>query len=599
MLGPAPKTTHQGLWAVAEPDRGAISREKSGPSPRLGPAVLASLDALARNAATANGPLFEAHRAAVAQWMAVGDSGHHRPWAGALLGALLLFSPPGVGAGLGTPSLDGARASNLIVSTPAGVQRDLQRVPLIPPGVSEKFRRILLKAIPRAHRGTVAAELMAVSANAVAHTVALEPRQIFRAMGRLIENAEYDVAFQTFAWHVDSDPAKEIFAAIGRLNHDRLLLRDRPPVVVRFLIDTMDSGLNGNGPTSEVMRGIEKAVRALALDPRRVRVEVAAHRHSLVGSLHSKSLVVDGVVAVVTGANANHNDDFDDGEHDAGFVLNGAVARGLLSDFDHAWLSSELWTCGTEYPRLPTVKGHPGERRKDCLDRPKRIVHLVQPLPRIPQEQQVPMLLLGKPPENNPFDTDEIQNPLAEAILEAFRIGELIRIMTPNLNDAAVVDNLTQAVLQGRRVQVLMGRGYEDFAQSMPGQGGTNEEVVAELYADLKARGVTDACERLQIRWYSHDGIKPVQGNAPHASHVKAVWIDDELVLVTSKNMDTQSWRHSREIGVLVDSPEVAQAWLRALFSPDFQRSFVVDECRRPVSPGVPSRPNHGLGFGE
>jgi phosphatidylserine/phosphatidylglycerophosphate/cardiolipin synthase-like enzyme len=80
---------------------------------------------------------------------------------------------------------------------------------------------------------------------------------------------------------------------------------------------------------------------------------------------------------------------------------------------------------------------------------------------------------------------------------------------------------------------------------------------------------------------------------------VKAVWIDDELVLVTSKNMDTQSWRHSREIGVLVDSPEVAQAWVRALFLPDFERSFVVDECRLPKWAAVPARPSPLIGFGE
>lgn len=540
-----------------------------------------------------------ADRATLAHWWAGGDRGHHRAWAGALLGALWLVTPAAAGAGLDELSLDPASNPELIVSTPRTVRRELHRIPMIPPGVSEKFRRIMLKAVPRAYRGTVAAELMAVSANVAAETVAIEPRQIFRTMARLIERAEHDVAFQTFAWHVDSDPAKEIFAAIAQLHRNRLPLPGRPPVVVRFLIDTMDSGLNGNGPTSEVMRGIEKAVRALALDPRRVRVEVAAHRHSLVGSLHSKSLVVDGVVAVVTGANANHNDDYDVGEHDAGFVLHGAVARGLLSDFDHAWLSSELWTCGTEYPRIPTVKGHPGERRQDCLDRPSEIVHRVQPLPKVPAHLEVPMLVLGKPPENNPFDTNEIQNPLADTILEAFRVGRLIRIMTPNLNDEAVVESLIHAVIEGRRVQVLMGRGYEDFAQSVPGQGGTNEEVVAELYDHLRRRGVADACERLQIRWYSHDGVAPVQGNAPHASHVKAVWIDDELVLVTSKNMDTQSWRHSREVGVLVDSPEVASAWLRALFLPDFRRSFVVDECRAPSTTTVPARAQDGLGFGE
>ena len=226
MLGPAPKTTYQGPRAVAEPNCSVISREESGPSALLDPVGLASSDSMALSVAEANRPLPGVHCAKVAQWMAGGDNGHHRPWAGVLLGALLLFSPPGVGAGLGTPNLDDTTTPNLIVSTPANVQRDLHRVPLIPPNVSEKFRRILLKAIPRAHRGTVAAELMAVSANVAAQTVAIEPREIFRTMARLIENAKYDGAFQTFAWHVDSDPAREIFVAIGRLNRNRRQVLD-------------------------------------------------------------------------------------------------------------------------------------------------------------------------------------------------------------------------------------------------------------------------------------------------------------------------------------------------------------------------------------
>lgn len=583
MLGPAQRLTSGFTKEGASAATPTENTELHGELLLLDPTATRTTEVTAASAIDPLPPAPEPHRASVAQLVAATNSGHHRPWVGAVLGALLLASPVTTGADLAELAVPGNVPPMTIVSTWETVQRDLQRIPLIPPNVSAKFKRILLKTVPRIYRGTVAAELAVVSSSVAANTVAIEPRMIFRTMASLIEQAQYDVAFQTFAWNADSQPAQEIFNALYRLNQRRQFVPPgTPPVVVRFLIDTMDSGLNGNGPTSDVMRGIEARVRDLRLDPARIRIEVAAHRHSLVGSLHSKSLVVDGHAAVVTGANANHNDNFDDGEHDAGFLFVGNVARGLLSDFDHAWLSSEVWTCGTQYPRIPTVKGHPGEQRVDCLKDPERIQHVVAPELPLPGTgfTETPMLVLGKPPVNNLFVRDTLANPLADALLEAMAIGKLIRIMTPNLNDEAVIEALTKAVLEGRRVQVLMGRGYEDFAESVPGQGGTNEEVVAELYEDLKRRGVKDACDLLQIRWYSHDGITPVQGNAPHATHVKAIWIDDELVFVMSKNMDTQSWRHSRELGVLVDSPYVAHAWMRTLFLPDFRRSFVADECK-------------------
>lgn len=509
--------------------------------------------------------------------------GFQRAVAAVILSAQLGLSLHAVGAPLSSVRIDldaDPRVERVLTRREDLTERTRAR-PTLPAGASQAFLEIARAALGARAQGTLDASLMAVGHSMASETVAIDPRSIFQTMGALIERAEHDVAIQTFAWAADSDPAQTLFLALRRLS-DR---RERegstgPSVTVRFLIDTMDSGLNGNGRTSQVMRGIETEVRRWGLDPRHVEVEVAAHRHDGLGSLHSKTLVVDGVHAVVTGANANHNDDFETGEHDAGFVFGGLVSRALLSDFDHAWLQSEVWTCGSEYPRIKTVKGHPGPRRMNCLTRPQEIMHDVAPLPELSAAESASMLVLTKRPVNNPFVRDGIDNPLAQALLSAFERGQLIRIMTPNLNDHAVVESIVDAVLRGRRVQVVMGRGYEDFPQSLPGQGGTNEEVVARLYARLGRAGLTDACERLQVRWYSRDGLTELRGNVPHAMHVKAVWIDDGLVFVTSKNMDTQSWRHSREVGVLVDSPALAKAWLEALFQPDFEKSKVVDECR-------------------
>lgn len=547
---------------LAEPSSCEAERTSS-PSP-IGPGV-------ERSAPTSTGGL-----------SGLFSRGFQRAVVAVVLSAQLGLGLPAVGAPLSSVEIDLAAAPRIerVLTRREDLSPRTRAVPSIPSSASKAFREIAQAALGARAQGTIDSRLMVVENSMASETVAIDPQSIFEVMGTLIERAEHDVAFQTFAWASDSDPAQRLFLALRRLSERRERENSAdPPVIVRFLIDTMDSGLNGNGPTSQVMRGIERQVRNLDLDPQHVQVQVAAHRHDWLGSLHSKTLVVDGVHSVVTGANANHNDNFETGEHDAGFVFGGLVSRALLSDFDHAWLESEVWTCGTEYPRLKTVKGHPGPRRMDCLRRPESIEHRVAPVPVLPAEASAPMLVLTKPPVNNPFSRDGIDNPLAQALLHALGHGQLIRILTPNLNDRAVVESIVDAVLEGREVQVVMGRGYEDFPQSMPGQGGTNEDVVARMYARLDRAGVTDACDRLKVRWYSHDGRTELRGNVPHALHVKAVWVDDDLVLITSKNMDTQSWRHSREVGVLVDSPVLAKAWLEALFQPDFERSKVVDEC--------------------
>ncbi len=126
---------------------------------------------------------------------------------------------------------------------------------------------------------------------------------------------------------------------------------------------------------------------------------------------------------------------------------------------------------------------------------------------------------------------------------------------------------------------MLLSKGYEDFTESLPGQGGTNEEVVRELYDDLASSGVRDPCSALQVRWYSRDGVQPIVGAVGRPSHVKYASFDGRVSIVGSANMDTQSWSHSREINVVVDDPAVTAAWDTALFEHDFARSIAVERC--------------------
>jgi hypothetical protein len=50
-------------------------------------------------------------------------------------------------------------------------------------------------------------------------------------------------------------------------------------------------------------------------------------------------------------------------------------------------------------------------------------------------------------------------------------------------------------------------------------------------------------------------------------STVKFMSIDDSVGIQGNGNQDTQSWFHSQEINVMIDSPKIVQDWMNGLIS--------------------------------
>ena len=46
---------------------------------------------------------------------------------------------------------------------------------------------------------------------------------------------------------------------------------------------------------------------------------------------------------------------------------------------------------------------------------------------------------------------------------------------------------------------------------------------------------------------------------------VKFCCIDEQVVIAGNGNQDAQSWYHSQEVNIMVDSPPLAREWLHAL----------------------------------
>ena len=396
-----------------------------------------------------------------------------------------------------------------------------------------------------AQRGSVPDAWLLTDGNQVGADVLLRGEQIFAAHYDLIVEARREVLIQTYVWEA-SDPTRLIGDALIDLEQ-RVAARGGEPVQVYILVER--NTLTGLGGREEARADIA----ALGLDPRLVNVHVASYRHAGLGSEHVKGLVVDGELAIMTGANPQGFHDFSDRAwYDLGFVLMGNVAQALRFDFIDAW------ACGAG-------AGGPDVQRAVATGAALAAVDM----PRVGGVTAAIAMRRGAELPNNRLD-----NPQDQALLAALSSARrTIDIQTPNFNDDAAIDAVAAAVVRGVRVRLLLSKGFNDTTERLPGQGGGNDVGLARLRQAIAARGGDPS--RLDARWYAHVPGVALEEREDRAfsSHAKQAFFDDEVAFVGSANMDTQSWNQSREVNVLVDSAEAVVRWRSQSFDPAFARS--------------------------
>lgn len=178
----------------------------------------------------------------------------------------------------------------------------------------------------------------------------------------------------------------------------------------------------------------------------------------------------------------------------------------------------------------------------------------------------VPMALVNRRPRGKPGHGD-IKNPQAAAWLAGFRYAQRhVFIQSPTLNASPVKAAILACVRRGVRVELWLDLGFNDKSESMPFQGGTNEQVVSQLYRTLRQE--KQGKERLlEIYWYTgKDMDRPLNAVRKQRNcHVKFAAIDGRIGILGSGNQDTQSWFHSQEINVMVDSKQIVSEWVAAL----------------------------------
>ncbi|GIZ39031.1 hypothetical protein CKM354_000242300 [Cercospora kikuchii] len=177
----------------------------------------------------------------------------------------------------------------------------------------------------------------------------------------------------------------------------------------------------------------------------------------------------------------------------------------------------------------------------------------------LPNVEPVPMAMCSRKPYAN-INNDSVFVPQNEAFLSLIRNAKrTVFIQTPDLNAKPLLAALISAVKRGIEVTYYVCLGYNDGGELLPGQGGTNEMNANYLYSKLQA----DEKPLLKVHYYvAADQDHPIHNNFKQRScHIKLMIVDESVAIQGSGNQDTQSWFHSQEVNVMIDSPVICKAW--------------------------------------
>ncbi|KDR78755.1 hypothetical protein GALMADRAFT_244306 [Galerina marginata CBS 339.88] len=174
-----------------------------------------------------------------------------------------------------------------------------------------------------------------------------------------------------------------------------------------------------------------------------------------------------------------------------------------------------------------------------------------------------PIAMVNRKPRGAIEYTD-INNPQDMAWLAGMHYAQkTVFIQTPTYNAAAVVDATMAAIRRGIEVTLYACLGYNDGGEALPLQGGTNEVVVAKMFKELQP----EQRKLFKVYWYTgKDMCRPVNASKKQRNcHVKIMIIDDHIGIMGNGNQDSQSWYHSQEANILIDSPAVCKEWAEGI----------------------------------
>jgi phosphatidylserine/phosphatidylglycerophosphate/cardiolipin synthase-like enzyme len=334
----------------------------------------------------------------------------------------------------------------------------------------------------------------------------------------------------------------------GRLRDAIAQLDPSIPVYVLFTTDTASTiNLHTEG-------GMADTVLA-QLDPDSSHNVIVAAWDGRIQIDHDKSIIVDRATVLVSNINMETAaDPTDSGGNDwyqMGMILQGEIAGVAASEATSAWAHAGAIRSsipGNDTNTIPTLTAPGGT---GCT----------------------PMIALTR-------EAGEGEDASADqAFASLFTAAQqVVHVQTPNLNDDGALAALVQAT-NDVDVYVVLSKGFTGWTEDIPGQGGSNVDVVEDRLPSMLADS-GNPCN-LHVRWYAtpdNPGVAVDGTYIDGASHAKFASADSQVMVLGSQNMDTQSWKTSREFSIAIDDAATTQQFDDA-YQQVWDRSVCAFEC--------------------
>jgi phosphatidylserine/phosphatidylglycerophosphate/cardiolipin synthase-like enzyme len=255
---------------------------------------------------------------------------------------------------------------------------------------------------------------------------------------------------------------------------------------------------------------------------------------------HPKTFLIDGRIGILGGDNIDSPR-----EKDMMVVVEGPIVRAMGVDFADAWaqaarpLSADPLPEPPDPPALPDAAPCPGS--------------------------MVPMALLSKRGSTHFWGEDYQDNDSNQAFVAALLAARTeILIQTPALNADLVLRALVEAAARGVTIRICLPLlQHNRLATKL--DAADNGSFVA-FWAQLPPR----LRDRIHLRDFSSNG------RIREENHTKFLCVDRQWIYVGSQNLDNQSFAFSRELGVGIDDPAIAEAFAAEVFERDWSTSLPI-----------------------
>ncbi|HEY9721848.1 MAG TPA: phosphatidylserine/phosphatidylglycerophosphate/cardiolipin synthase family protein, partial [Oscillatoriaceae cyanobacterium] len=349
-----------------------------------------------------------------------------------------------------------------------------------------------------------------------------------------LQQAQHEVRIQTYTLDFQSESVDKLFKALAQKQQQN----------PNFKVFMVYGGELKIDPKSFAKTFNQTEMRA-ALQKYGVKADVASFlKMPTLGLDHSKSFLFDGEWGALGGVNIQNHP-----SKDLMAKVSGPVVDSMNEDFESAWADAKV--------RFR----YDGKTFTDLGNQP--LPAPVHGAPVVSPNRNVPMTMLTKTDRDFTFSGGHA-NDADQGLIAAINAAKTsIKLKTPNFNDPAVYEALDAAARRGVKIQMMTAKRFNQYRSII--DGANNDMAIQKFWAQLPE----ESRNNFEMRWFLKDGDTEPTNN----DHTKYMSVDGVWSYIGSQNMDGQSWKRSREMGIGIDDAQQTQALDAQIFDGDWARA--------------------------